>query len=109
MLKPGAGNGIGELLRYLRDRDHLTQGQVAERTGLSISYLSDIERGRTTPSMEAIARLADAFGLTLLEFIGSAEMHLTAAERALLVAYRARDLNTIVRLLQPLSESEPKS
>ena len=56
-------------LRELRDRIH-------ERTGerLSISYLSELERTDTFPSVETLARLARGYDLTLLELLAPVEI-----------------------------------
>lgn len=49
------------LLRALRERACLTQEELAERSGLSIRAISDLERGRTTkPHRKSVALLAQA-------------------------------------------------
>ncbi len=47
-----------KMLRTIRRRQKRTLAQVAEQTGLSISYLSDLEHGRTQPSMRTLHNLA---------------------------------------------------
>jgi len=56
---------FGENLRTLRLARQMTQSAVGEITGLSLSYLSDIECGRTIPSLETIEKIAAAFGARL--------------------------------------------
>ena len=48
-------------------RNHLglTLQQLSDRTGLAVSYLSEIERGRKPGSAAALARIARAFGTTI--------------------------------------------
>jgi transcriptional regulator with XRE-family HTH domain len=41
---------------------------LANRAGLHASYLSDLERGRQTPTLDLLNRLARALGVTLAEF-----------------------------------------
>jgi len=48
-------------LRLFRKGCNLTLKDVAARTGLSISFLSDIERGRSSPSLSTIKRLAEVY------------------------------------------------
>lgn len=61
---------IGEKLRQLRKQIHkLTLREVSERTGLSISFLSDIERGRTNPSLETLSKLADVYKVSISSII----------------------------------------
>jgi predicted ATPase/transcriptional regulator with XRE-family HTH domain len=52
------------LLRQLRKAARLTQAELAERAGLSVRGLNDLERGaRLTPRRETLALLGDALGL----------------------------------------------
>lgn len=66
---------LKDKLRELRTGRDLTLKNLAETTGLSVSYLSDIERGRTNPSLKTVGALADALDvsvqilLTGVEFI----------------------------------------
>jgi tetratricopeptide (TPR) repeat protein/transcriptional regulator with XRE-family HTH domain len=57
--------GFGRLLCSLRLKAGLTQEELAERSGVSVRALSDIERGRTTrPYRDSVGRLADALRLS---------------------------------------------
>lgn len=57
---------IGEVLRSLRKGTHgQTLAQVSEATGLSVSFLSDIERGRTNPSLDTLEKLAHYYGASI--------------------------------------------
>jgi transcriptional regulator with XRE-family HTH domain len=52
---------FAQLLRALRERACLTQEELAERSGLSIRAISDLERGRTAkPQRKSVTLLADA-------------------------------------------------
>jgi DNA-binding XRE family transcriptional regulator len=73
---------VGELLRAERRRRGETQAQVAARAGISVQYLSELERGRKEPSSEVVAAVAGAVDLTLLD--------LTVAVARQLHADRAR-------------------
>lgn len=55
---------FGQRLKLLRKERGLTLKDVARLSGLSISYISDLERGRATPSFSALGMLASAFGMT---------------------------------------------
>ena len=48
-------------------RNHLgiTLRELSERTGIAVSYLSEIERGRKPGSTSALARIAGALGARL--------------------------------------------
>jgi DNA-binding XRE family transcriptional regulator len=51
---------FGKRVRYLRrDRD-MTQEQLAELADLSVNFISQIERGYSSPSLETIIKFANA-------------------------------------------------
>ena len=56
--------GESPLLAF-RNHLGLTLRQLAARTGIAASYLSEIERGRKPGSASALARIADACGTTI--------------------------------------------
>jgi len=51
---------FGKNVRTLRDREGLSQEELAFRAGMKRSYLSDLERGTRNPSVRALGRLAEA-------------------------------------------------
>jgi transcriptional regulator with XRE-family HTH domain len=56
--------GIAELIRRLRDERGWTQERLAREAHITITCLSNLERGATKdPNIETIAGLAAAFGL----------------------------------------------
>ncbi len=59
---------LGARLRELRRRGGLSQEELAGRAHLHWTYLSDLERGRQTPTVDVVNRLARALGVTLAEF-----------------------------------------
>jgi transcriptional regulator with XRE-family HTH domain len=63
-VNPEPGGQFGALLRRYRSAACLTQEQVAERSGISVRALSDMERGRTArPFARSIRLLAEALEL----------------------------------------------
>ena len=70
-------NLVGDQLRVERRRRAETLAEVAGRAGISVQYLSEIERGRKEPSSEVLAAVAGALELTLLDLtVGVArELH----------------------------------
>ena len=55
---------FGELIRRLRDERGWTQAQLSRESGLTITCLSNLERGATKyPNPVTVAGLAAAFGL----------------------------------------------
>ena len=71
-------------LRTARERRGLSQGKLAERTGLQASAVSHFETGSRKPSFDNLKRLADALNVTTDYLLGrTAEMEgaATAADR----------------------------
>ena len=59
-------NGVSGLLRFLRKTSGLKLQQVAEITDLSVSFISEIERGvRVGPSFDSLNKLASAYGVQI--------------------------------------------
>ena len=55
---------IGELLRLKRVEKRQSLSEIAEKVGVSINYISEIEKGnKTNPSDDIIVRLAEIFSL----------------------------------------------
>ena len=54
---------VGERLRTLRRFRRCTLQTVAARSGLSESFLSQVERGRSNASIASLRRIADALGV----------------------------------------------
>src|SRR3712207_157133 len=65
----GVPNSMGERLRRLRTRAHKTLKEVAQATGLSISFISALERGGSGASVASLRRLAEAYGVTMRELL----------------------------------------
>jgi transcriptional regulator with XRE-family HTH domain len=61
-------DAFGRRIRALRDERQWTQAQLAEHSGLDVSYISQIERGRRDPSLSSLRALSRAFSLRLPEF-----------------------------------------
>lgn len=56
---------FGQKVRLLRGERDLTQEQLAERAGISVDFLSLIERGKSSPSFENLDELADALEVSV--------------------------------------------
>jgi quercetin dioxygenase-like cupin family protein len=63
-MREGFDERLGAALRRRRIELGHTLKQVAERSGLSHPFISQLERGLARPSMDSLQRLADALGTT---------------------------------------------
>ena len=61
---------IGETIRGLRKDRTLTLKQMARRTGLSVSLLSQIERAESSASVSSLFKVATALDVRLTELFG---------------------------------------
>ncbi|MGH7715472.1 MAG: helix-turn-helix domain-containing protein, partial [Vulcanimicrobiaceae bacterium] len=61
---------IGEILKRLRTRRGLSLEEVARQSGLSQSFLSSLERGKTDVSLGRLSKLARVFDHDISSFLG---------------------------------------
>ncbi len=61
-------------LRALRRQHSLSLEQLAQRTGLTKSYLSKLERAVSAPSISTVVKLAQAYGMGVSQLIGEADL-----------------------------------
>ena len=64
---------FGQRVRERRRERELTLRSLAEACGLSVAYLSDVERGRTRPSLKTLVRIAAALGTTPSDLMAGTE------------------------------------
>lgn len=55
---------FGLKVRQLRTEQNLSLQEVADKSGLSVSYINEIEKGKKYPKTDKIAELAEALGST---------------------------------------------
>lgn len=82
-------NNIGKRIKELREQAKLKQDQVAAYIGVDQSYLSKIESGERSISVEQLERLAELYGCDLNVFDDP-----TIVVKPLQFALRARNITT---------------
>lgn len=87
---------INTNIRELRLRNNLTQEEFAEKIGMSLNGVSNIERNRYQPTAKVIDRICETFNITPAEL--------------LLQPFREKDalINNIVTLLSSCSAQKLK-
>lgn len=55
---------IGKIIRNIRKEQNLTQLKLAKKAKISNSYLSDIERGRTNPSIVTLVAISNVLNIS---------------------------------------------
>ena len=56
-------------IKLYRGRRNWSQADLSEKTGLSIVYLSDLERGNKWPYLDTLVKLAEAFEVEAFELL----------------------------------------
>lgn len=77
------------VLRQLRMASGLTLQQASERSGISASVISKLERNQTTAELETLFKLGRLFDMSATDLLALAEAPLAHRKKA--VAYRSGD------------------
>lgn len=70
-IREAASVDVANRLRELREGRGISMRQLATQSGLSANALSMIERGKTSPSVSTLYKLADALGVSITAFFGA--------------------------------------
>jgi hypothetical protein len=71
---------IGHVLRDLRTQDHKTLREVSEKAGVSLGYLSEVERGQKEASSELLGSIAESLGLSTAQMLRMVADYLDSVE-----------------------------
>jgi transcriptional regulator with XRE-family HTH domain len=66
---------VGGRLRSLRRSRRLTLREIADRSGLSESFVSQLERGQTGATVQSLQRIADALGIEVSDLFSPDGAH----------------------------------
>jgi transcriptional regulator with XRE-family HTH domain len=64
---------MNETLKTLRRAKGWSQTRLARESGVSQTYISDLEAGRSNPTVPVLKRLAAALGVRVSDLIGEGE------------------------------------
>ena len=84
---------VGERIRYFREKKGITVNKLANLSGVSQSYLRDIELGNKQPTVEYLGYICDALGVSLAAFFDESDSlkeavsRLTPPQREALLAF----------------------
>jgi transcriptional regulator with XRE-family HTH domain len=56
---------IGTILKIFREKTRKNQSEIAQKAGISISMLSQIERGLVSPSIDTLFQVCEALGMEI--------------------------------------------
>ncbi|WP_346915701.1 helix-turn-helix transcriptional regulator [Clostridium sp.] len=60
---------VGKKIKFIRKSKSINQNKLAQLSGISNTYLSDIENLRTVPSLKTLNSLAIALEVSLKDFL----------------------------------------
>ncbi len=60
---------LGENLKKIRMEKDITQSSIARNLGVDRSFVSNIENGKTNPTLSTITNLAKSLGVTTSELL----------------------------------------
>lgn len=103
---------VGQRVRALRKRRHLTQEELAGLVGRSVEAVSTVERGKSAPGLITLVRLAHALDVSPGELFDDAAEDMISPIRAGTMAAIAdrlramddRNLRIAAHLIEGLSE-----
>lgn len=58
-------------VRRLRSKKKLSQKALADKVGISVSYVSMLERGQRSPPLETVEKMAKALSVPPASLLGS--------------------------------------
>lgn len=67
-----ANAALGEAVRAIREERGIRQVELADKTGLTQSWISHVERGARNPSWSNVVRLAKGLGVSVAELASRA-------------------------------------
>jgi transcriptional regulator with XRE-family HTH domain len=76
------GKRIGDRIKYLRQRKQMGLVELGRHTGLSASFLSQLETGRVVPTLRNLARIAMVFSKDMSYFFEPERPELFRIQRA---------------------------
>jgi transcriptional regulator with XRE-family HTH domain len=76
---------VGDRVKHIREHRHWTQEQLAELSGISKGFLSEIENNRTNPGSETVLKIADALGASIDYLLRGDESTSNASRKAVVI------------------------
>jgi transcriptional regulator with XRE-family HTH domain len=70
---PDLPTAFGDTLRKLREKKGYSQMKLAQRAGLHLNALGNIERGERTPSLRTVFLISEALDIPAAQIVGEVE------------------------------------
>ena len=102
---------LGDQIRSIRKRQEITLKELAEKTGLSIGYISQIERSLTDPSLSTLRKISGALGVPTYLFLGDEPHGSLTLRKEEMIQLSQPNSNVRYQIMSPMptGEFEPQS
>ncbi len=88
---------IGKRIIELREKKNISTNKLANLSGISQSYLREIEMEQKNPTVEMVSYICDALGISLVDFFNES---LTKTEPFLISAINKLNSNEQLKLAE---------
>lgn len=92
---------LGRRIRMRRQELGLSLRELADRVGLTASFLSQIERDLTSPSLESLRKISDALEVPIFHFLVEEDDRCAVVRCSQRIELRLPDSNLTYQLLTP--------
>jgi len=91
-------NILGKRVRFFRQQRQLSQAVLAEKAGISITFLSKIERGIKYPTSDTLSSIANGLGVEVYELFR--HDHSPAEDRILFDRYKIDITQNVMKAVE---------
>jgi transcriptional regulator with XRE-family HTH domain len=89
---------LGKGIRFYRQQRQLSQAALAEKADISITFLSNIERGLKYPTSDTLSAIANGLGVEVYELFR--HDHSPAERRALFERFKVDITQNVLKTLE---------
>ena len=68
-MKTSSSKEFRALMRFLRERNEISARSLSEKSGVSLSYVSKMEKGDVTPTVEVFSKIISNLNVSNAELI----------------------------------------
>ena len=102
---------LGDQIRSIRKKQEITLKELAEKTGLSIGYISQIERNLTDPSLSTLRKISRALDVPTYLFLGDERRGSLTLRKEDMIQLSQPNSSVRYQIMSPMptGEFEPQS
>lgn len=97
---------LGDQIRSIRKRQEITLKELAEKTSLSIGYISQIERNLTDPSLSTLRKISGVLGVPTYLFLGDEPHGSLTLHKEEMIQLSQPNSNVRYQIMSPMPTGE---